>query len=220
MKPGLEDRINKHLKVRHFEAGAKSGWRFVSLGLKHAADRLYDLYYEATEREIRRAREEFKSGRESESSRFEGQELEDAWDSMLIRPYYLLVGYAVENLLKGILMVQHPEYFQPSGKMTRIRTHDLLGICGHCRIPLTQEESNLLKRLKRCIEWQGKYPVPLNGNDMPPIRLPDGTWEESAGGPYGGRKRQQEIDCLYMKLLSELEALSKAQTADGGSQNS
>jgi hypothetical protein len=30
------------------------------------------------------------------------------------------MGYAVENLLKGILMIQHPEYFQSSGKMTDI----------------------------------------------------------------------------------------------------
>ncbi len=221
MKPEIEDLINENIRTKQFEWGAKlpMSWWFTSLGLKHAADRLYDLYYEAHERDHRRSLEEVRSGKMREGSRrLEGKELEDSWDGMLIRPYRLLVGYAVENLLKGILMVQHPENLKPSGHVTGIKGHDLVSICSCCGIALTQEESDLLRKLTRSIVWQGKYPVPLDRNHMPPRKQRDGTWE-SEWEAYHGRQQQQEVDRLYARLLARLETLSKAQDSHEGLQD-
>ncbi|MBI1882070.1 MAG: hypothetical protein HYR94_28175 [Chloroflexi bacterium] len=201
------DRINERIKARHFELGAclPVSWKSVSLDLKHAADRLYDLYHDATLRIIEQSLEEIKEGEKTEDSRaLEGKELEDFLDSQLISKYFLLMGYAIENLLKGILMIQHPEYFKPNAKITDIRSHNLVNLCKRCKISLRQEEADLLNKLTRHIEWQGKYPIPLESDKMFPIKESNSTWE-IRGEAFDGRQTQQEFDNLYAKIWNELE---------------
>ncbi len=197
------DRLYEQLKARQFEAGARYpiSWKSVSLTLKHAADRLYDLYHDAT---IRFLEELVKSERVEGSRILEGQELEDYRDGQLISVYFLLMGYAIENLLKAILMIQHPEYFKPDQKLVDIQSHDLAGLCSRCKIDVQQDETNLLKKLTTYILWQGKYPIPLELEKMWPKRQPDGTWE-TRGEAFHGRKTQQELDSLYTKFWNELE---------------
>jgi len=131
-------------------------------------------------------------------------------DGALISVYYMLMGYAIENLLKGILMIQHPEYFKPEAKLVDIQDHDLTRLCNKCNIVITQDEANLLNKLKNYILWQGKYPIPLKLDDMWPKRQPNGTWK-TQGEAFHGRKQQQEVDSLYSKFRSELEKVSNSQ---------
>ena len=42
-----------------------------------------------------------------------------------ISTYYLLMGYAVENLLKAILMIEQPEYFKEESLPKVILSHNL-----------------------------------------------------------------------------------------------
>jgi len=198
----------EHMKARGFELGARLpiSWKSVSLTLKHAADRLYDLYYDATLRHVSRVLEEADKGGLIEGSRtLEGRELEDHRDGQLISAYLLLIGYAIENLLKAILMIQHPEYFKPDSKLTDIRSHDLAGLCNRCGIAV-QDQATLLEKLTSYIEWQGKYPIPLVSDEMWPKRQPDGTWK-TGGEAFHGRKTQQEVDSLYTRIWNELERI-------------
>jgi len=205
------DRINEHIKARQYELSAKLpiSWKSKSLDLKHASDILFDHYHDATQRINNRAIKEKKHRKKLAGSRtLEGNELKDHQDSQLIGVYFLLIGYAIENLLKGNLLVQHPEYFKPDKKMTDIRTHMLPELCKWCNISLMEEEIVLLKKLTRYVEWQGKYPIPLESDEMFPLKKGDGTWE-TRGETFKGRKTQQVIDDLYAKVWCELENQSK-----------
>jgi len=206
------DRINEQMKARQYELSAKLpiSWKSKSLDLKHAADILFDHHHDATQRIIDRAIKEKKHRKKLDGSRtLEGSELKDHQDSQLIGVYFLLIGYAIENLLKGNLLVQHPEYFKPDKKMTDIKTHKLTELCIWCNISLMEEEIVLLNKLTRYVEWQGKYPIPLELDEMFPIKKDDGTWETRGISFKGIKKLQQEIDDLYAKLWFELENQSK-----------
>ncbi len=206
------ERIYEHIKARQFELGARLpiSWTSVSLGLKHAADRLYDLQHDATLRRIKRAIEEHGKVRDADRSRkLEGEELEDFLDSQMISVYYLLMGYAIENLLKAILMIQHPEYFKPDAKLADIGSHILVGLCKQCGISVQHEEVELLNKLTTYVVWQGRYPIPLQPDRMWPTRRDDGTWK-TRGEAFRGRQPQEKIDNLYTKIWNELECRRKA----------
>ena len=201
------NRIYEHIKAKQFELSAQTPgtWKLTSRNLKRAADRLYDFYHDATLRDIRRSIEEVQSGQKVDGAReLKGDELEDFLDGQLISVYFLLMGYAFENLLKATLMLEHPEYFKPNAKMTEIRSHDLVKLCGRCNISLQLQETNLLEELTIYIEWQGKYPIPLEPEKMWPIKQADGSWK-TRGVAFHGRKTQEEVDKLYIKIWNELE---------------
>jgi hypothetical protein len=214
-----EDWLNELMRARQFEYGARLpiSWKSVSYNLKHAADRLFDLYHSASERIIMRSIESFeesiKLGQPLNESRIlEGEELEDSYDSGLLSVYFLLVGYAIENLLKGILMIQHPEYFKPNTKMTDIRSHNLVNLCVRCGITICNDEIKLLEKLATFIDWQGKYPIPLESEKMFPLKKDDGTWI-NRGEAYKGRQIQEKVNILYLKIWNELERHRKSEDA-------
>ena len=200
------DRINEQIKARQYELGAKLpiSWKVVSDNLKHAADILFDHYHDANKRIIQRMLNKSAHDKKQGPRTLEGKELEDYRDSQMREVYFLLIGYAIENLLKGNQLVQHPEYFKPNKKMNDIKTHKLTELCKWCNISLIEEEIVLLNKLTRYVKWQGKYPIPLKSDEMFPMKKSDGTWE-TRGEIYKGRKTQQEIDNLYAKLWFELE---------------
>jgi len=200
------DRIYEQIKARQYELGAKLpiSWKGVSDNLKHAADILFDHYHDANKRIIQRMLNKSAHDKKHGPRTLEGKELEDHRDSQMIGVYFLLIGYAIESLLKGNLLVQHPEYFNPDEKMTAIKTHKLTELCERCNISLMEEEIVLLNKLTRYVEWQSKYPIPLESDEMFPMKKVDGTWE-TRGESIKGRKTQQEIDNLYAKLWFELE---------------
>jgi hypothetical protein len=45
------------------------------------------------------------------------------YDIVLWRVYYMLMGYSIENRIKGIIMVNHPDYLDEMG-LARIRGHN------------------------------------------------------------------------------------------------
>lgn len=209
MDPKMEDRINEPIRATQFELKAlvPGSWQAVSSNLKRAADKLYELYYEARTRWVERSARELQEKRETDqptSRTLEGQELQDLHDMGLIIPYFLLVGYAIENLLKAILMVQHPEYFDPQGKLDDIKTHKLTDLCRRCGFALQESETRLLQLLSDYIDWRGKYPIPLEGAKMWPRRQADGTWDGGGISPRG-REVQQEVDALYVRIWNEVD---------------
>jgi hypothetical protein len=200
----------EQVKAKQFELGALTpgSWKSTSRHLKWAADRLYDFFYDAVLRDIKRnmrSIEELQSGQKVGGAReLKGDELEDHLDGQLITVYFLLIGYAFENLLKAILMFEHPEYFRPDAKMKDIQSHDLVKLCGRCNISLQPQERNMLEKLTIYIEWQGKYPIPLESEKMFPIKQPDGSWK-TRGEAFHGRETQVEVDKLYTNICGELE---------------
>ncbi len=58
------DRVNEIVREKQFELGALEpiSWKSISYNLKHAADRLFEIYYSADRRQISRFIEEARSG--------------------------------------------------------------------------------------------------------------------------------------------------------------
>ncbi len=145
-----------------FLAGARLPlmWQVKARQHKRSADIIYEVAREANSREMSRFVEETRSGTATGFRTIEGQEREDLLDQHLIFEYYLLIGYALECLLKGYLLAILPELVKRRLDSV-IVTHDLTELCRDANMVVSDEEKQLLDFLTQCIYWQSKYPVPL-----------------------------------------------------------
>lgn len=88
--------------------------------------------------------------------------------SSISRPYFLLVGFAIENLLKGLIVCDDPTTIS-SGKIKRIKTHKITNLIKEISgIELTEEELNICKTIEEAIPYWGRYPIPLEASDVTP----------------------------------------------------
>ena len=129
---------------------------------------------------ITKARDLYESARKLEPA------MEIVWDSYRARartlagplepdhyngPYFMLVSYAVENLLKAAAVsrngFRYKENFRSNGKFPpELMKHDLVKLAGSVNLIVTQEEEDLLRRLTRSATWFGRYPTPLKYVEM------------------------------------------------------
>ena len=212
MDDEMWEKINLQIRSRQFELSSTMpiSWKSISLTLKHAADRLFDIYHVASLRIIDQVIAEHSKAKNDKkqmqgSRKLEGKELIDHQDASLISVYFLLAGYALENLIKAILLIQHPEFFKKDESLTGVQSHNLLQLCERCGLKMEEEETALLNKLSEYIIWQGKYPVPLRYDDMWPTKAPDGSWK-TQGEAFKRREQQDKFDRLYQKVWNHLEA--------------
>jgi len=202
------DEINEKMRPLLFKYGflSPSSWKRRANRLKYAADCLFGLYFEAVTRFLARFTKEAEEGTGPIASWHTATEEElgkEVTDISLITEYCLLMGYALENLLKGILMDEHPEYFKPDAKIKDISSHNLVSLCKRCSLQITADEEELLKKLTDHILWVGKYPVPLELSGMYPRRKQDGTWD-GPGDKLNGQNTKEMAESLYKRFWSEL----------------
>ncbi|MBN1187826.1 MAG: hypothetical protein JXB49_36470 [Bacteroidales bacterium] len=80
--------------------------------------------------------------------------------------YYLLIGYAYENLIKGLSIKKNPELsFDElfNEKWRRYKSgHGFSNIFADILENVSIEDCQLLERLEAYIIWLGKYPVAKN----------------------------------------------------------
>ncbi len=190
-------------------------WLIPARRHKRAADILYDIAYEANEREMMRMEAEFKvrlpNGRGSRT--LEGQELLDYLNTELLGDYFLLAGYAIECVLKGYLIALRPELVKDEKQLDNlILTHDLCRLCRECAIVLSQEEQKLFNFITRHIVW-GKYPAPKNVDDMPSWVDPEDDKRKSIGieNPFDQRRAQSLVNGVFQRGLDLLNSLRNSQ---------
>jgi len=77
--------------------------------------------------------------------------------------YRYLAGITIENLLKGIIIADHPEFIREDAMVEWLTDHqiwtkhaDQLKII---KLILTKEEENLLRVLEHYVMWVGRYPI-------------------------------------------------------------
>jgi hypothetical protein len=86
-------------------------------------------------------------------------------------PYFVIISYALENLLKALIIKKRGDeishQFFKSGKLpSLIKSHDLINLCHSAQIKLSIIEEDVLRRLSRQLLWKSRYPVPVNLPDM------------------------------------------------------
>lgn len=85
---------------------------------------------------------------------------------------YMLAGFAMENLLKGTLIAQQDPAAR-SGPF-KFKGHDLRQLSLDAGYTLNDDENRLLERVEQFAVWTGRYPIPMNPEDMRPRALPGG----------------------------------------------
>lgn len=83
---------------------------------------------------------------------------EEANDFGLINVYYMLMGLSIENVAKGIIMVNHPEYLTEAG-ITKIDRHDIRNLMIENGINEFREYDDILSQLEKYVLWMGRYPI-------------------------------------------------------------
>jgi hypothetical protein len=88
--------------------------------------------------------------------------------------YFMLTAYAIENLLKAILIRQSTEDYKREVMRTHelpkdLKEHDLMVLINKTNLKTNQTEINLLSRLYRSSVWQGRYPVPVKAVQLTSI---------------------------------------------------
>jgi len=126
--------------------------------LMHAANRLYQDRNMALNQMM--ARE------------IEDETPEDIWDIQLLPIAQLLAGYAIENLMKGILFSQTPltNGGKKGGKLNKdIANHDLPNlyemVCEKTGLNAIPETREFLEGLKKIVIWEGRFPIPKTEKD-------------------------------------------------------
>ncbi|MDL4840334.1 HEPN domain-containing protein [Aquibacillus rhizosphaerae] len=94
--------------------------------------------------------------------------LESREVSGISRSYFLLVGFAIENLLKGLIVFDDPTTIT-SGKIKRIKTHKITNLIKEIsEINLSEEELEICKKIEEAIPYWGRYPIPLEAANISP----------------------------------------------------
>lgn len=87
------------------------------------------------------------------------------------RPVLLLYGLSFENLIKGILISEHPELLEGGKLHKKLLGHDLVTLARRMEtVPVNDEEVSLLALLSDVVPYHGRYPVPRSADDLKPER--------------------------------------------------
>jgi len=115
---------------------------------------------------------------------------------------YMLMGFSLENLCKGVLIAQTPELVGPAGKLAKeIRTHDVNHLVERALGPQSEPETLLLTVLTNHARWQGRYPLPLEWSDF---RLSGEFLRMKELGIEEFERQVEILDTLYSRLWSEV----------------
>ncbi|MEA2086307.1 MAG: hypothetical protein U9O84_04645 [Chloroflexota bacterium] len=98
---------------------------------------------------------------------------------LLQSTYFMLVAYAIENYFKAIMIAESEATYRSeilrTGKLPQaLNNHNLITLTRKTKFTLTDIETNLLTRLSRNSVWQGRYPVPVNANQLNSMAVHNG----------------------------------------------
>lgn len=83
--------------------------------------------------------------------------------------YFLLVGFALENCLKGLAVAENPEFLKPNGTLDKKISsgHNLNNILNYISsVDFSEKEIQVLGIFSDAIPYWGRYPLPKNFNDL------------------------------------------------------
>lgn len=89
-------------------------------------------------------------------------------DSTSINHALFLIGFAIENLLKGLWIEQNnvtEKSLTPDKLPKEIKTHDLKDLVNKLNLNFSKLENDVLDTLTELIKWKGRYPIPLHVTD-------------------------------------------------------
>lgn len=97
------------------------------------------------------------------------------------RTYFFLLGVAIENLIKGILISENPLYIENGKLSPEISTgHNLKKLSEKISsISFNENETKILEILSDVLPYWGKYPIPKDFNKIKNEKFFDEFWYEN-----------------------------------------
>ncbi len=96
-------------------------------------------------------------------------------DSSMITVAFMLAGFAIENVLKGIRVQQLNAETQATERDNRIKsitsTHNLSKLATDAGLTVSSEEAKLLVKLTDRVLWSGRYPRPKRPEDFGSLEI-------------------------------------------------
>jgi hypothetical protein len=80
-------------------------------------------------------------------------------------PAQLLYAYAIENLLKGLIVAKDATLINADSLAKTLRSHNLRSLCETAGIQVFAQEEPVLKALSELSTWAGRYPVAIRRMD-------------------------------------------------------
>jgi hypothetical protein len=152
----------KEFAKQLFKAGQQpAAWLRSAGRLRDAAEAI--LKHElSTERAYSQAREIADEEASAESARNDSGV--GSADIKAIAPNYppaqLLYAYAIENVLKGLIVFKRPDLIQEHGLHGELKTHDLNKLAKKAEVAVDQQsERAVLEALTHLSKWAGRYPI-------------------------------------------------------------
>lgn len=190
-------------------------WMVAAYRLKRAADTLLAVSKAASKAEMDRAFEEHKArkaGTPAPDALSDIEVINRITDMSQIDTYYMLTGLAIENAVKGILVVKNPTLVTDDGQF-KISTHNLIHCLEKCSIAMSDIERNALTALQEYVVWAGRYPGPVKA--FLPERDASGNFKAT---PMLSHRDHTVTDALFERvyeLLAEVMALMKRRIQEG-----
>lgn len=118
----------------------------------------------------------------------------------------LLGAFALENVLKGLLVCRDPSLVQavptdPDRLISGVlQSHNLRELSERARVQLSAQEESLLARLTEFLLWAGRYPGPLRASHSAPRPLAE------HGGASFRSEHFDQLSTIFKRLFDQLWA--------------
>jgi hypothetical protein len=76
------------------------------------------------------------------------------------RPAEMLLGFAIENALKGLMIAHDPALTSEEKLAKTLLEHDLCVLAACANVTVTAAENAILEALTCLVVWAGRYPTP------------------------------------------------------------
>ena len=130
----------------------------------------------------------------------------------LARVEAMLLGMALECLLKGMYIRRHRVWEDPTKAHALVKDdiyvgvkdagdHELLQLAAAAGVTVSQSERSILTRLTDFIKYAGRYPISMRVEGMRPVKMPDGR--TVARGYISGTELER-AETLTNRLMQEV----------------
>lgn len=140
-------------------------------------------------------------------------QLDDGMMHTLAAVQAMLLGLALECLLKGMYIKRHRVWEEADRAHAIVKNgeyvgvpgageHELLQLADAAGVALNQQERSVVARLTDFVVFAGRYPVPVRVENMKPVKRPGGG---TVARRYISRDELETAEALVNRLMREVE---------------
>jgi hypothetical protein len=115
----------------------------------------------------------------------------------------MLIGFAIENISKGLLVIRSPSSAVKKGRF-QYGTHNLVDlVVEKCQVALSDKEHDVLLVATDYTRWKGRYFAPMGVDDLlPRQRKEDGVGEEPGAFHWN---YYEILVAIYDRVITQYE---------------